>query len=109
MHYYESRAVKIPNIKKEVEVSMATKSKTKIVKSLDTGFHVADAGGNLIDSVFVSRIVENTDSIQGIDTCLVLQQHEVPVASEIVVRPVFHYCGYTIPAQNATLLIDMQL
>lgn len=107
--YYESRAVKIPNIKKEVEVSMATKSKTKIVKSLDTGFQVADTGGNLIDSVFVSRIVENTDSIQGIDTCLVLQQHEVPAASEIVVRPVFHYCGYTIPAQNATLLSDMQL
>lgn len=107
--YEESRAVKMPNNKKEVEVSMATKSKEKIVKSLDTGFQVTDTENNPIDSVFVGRIIENTDSIQGIDTCLVLQQSEIPAETEIVIRPIFHYDGYTIQADKATLMSDMQL
>ena len=52
--------------KDEAEVSAATKSKTPILKELQTGFEIANAQGNAVDSVFADTIRANTDSVQGV-------------------------------------------
>ena len=106
--YYATKGIKFGG-KDEAEVSAATKSKTPILKELQTGFEIADAQGNAVDSVFADTIRANTDSVQGVAATFALPAGAAQPEKELVLRPIFRYAGVTVRAANAAVMDDMQL
>ncbi len=103
-NFVQTRAVQnIAGAPQEVEV--ATKSDNEILTNVETGFQVADMNNTVVDSIFTDSIYAGQMKMQGVVDTLPLS---IP-AEEIKkmrVRPVFHYAGYTIPADFTSISSD---
>lgn len=103
--YENPRAVKQTPMAREV--STAAKVVKPIASKVETGFQLLNKNNEIIDSLFVKTIETstfNTDSIQTVDA-------EIPVPVEnkedsLLVRPVFHYRGHTIPFRTISIAQD---
>ncbi len=106
-HFFQTRAVQDITKEKE-EISVATKSDNIIPCTLETGFELVDENDNVLDSVFTAEIVAESAEVQGVsesfDLASIPQEH-----GELRVRPVFHYAGYTIPAEFANVISDANI
>ncbi len=106
-HFFQTRAVQ--DITKDKEgISVATKSDNIIPCTLETGFELVDENDNVLDSVFTAEIVADSAEVQGVsesfDLASIPKEH-----GELRVRPVFHYAGYTIPAEFANVICDANI
>ena len=103
--YVEPRATLSPS---KEEVSVAVKSDNEIAYEVETGFQVMNPEDVTapIDSVFVGEIeVKPEDVVQGVDTLISIPK-SVAEADSVVLRPVFHYAGFTIPHATFNALQD---
>ncbi len=87
------------------EVDMTTKTDNDILTNVEAGFQIVDANDNIVDSVFVDSIYAGRMEVQGLADTLALKTQTAEVKT-LRVRPVFHYAGYTVPAQFTSILSD---
>ena len=105
-NYTETRGTQMAT-KEAEEVSVATKSDGEIAHELETGFEILDEETQeVIDSTFVGIIEAETKEVVGIST-----EFELPAQTEkpLVVRPIFHYAGYTVSAAPAQIQKGLQI
>lgn len=104
-HFIEPRAIVAPSKKK---VSVAVKSDNEIAYPVESGFQIMDPKNVSIpiESVFVDVIdVEPEPVVQGIETSIDIPTN-IKEKDSVIIRPVFHYAGYTIPHKNFDALTD---
>lgn len=107
--FTQTRAVSVPE-KERQTVTMATKSGNNILQDVQTGFRIETEQGDVVDSIFVDTIASGTETVQGVSAEIDITGKVAPEARKtLVVRPVFHYAGYTVAARHATLMSDMML
>lgn len=99
--FFAARAVVAP---KKKDVTVAVKTKNEIAHKVDAGFELLknkptpEIEATPVDSVFVKDIeVKEENVVQGVDAEMDIPQ-SVNV-DNVVLRPVFHYAGYTIPSE----------
>ncbi len=105
-NYSETRGIQMTSQQVE-EVSVATKSDGEIAHEVETGFEILDEETQeAIDSTFVGIIEANTIEPVGIST-----EFEISSQTErpLVVRPIFHYAGYTVSAAPAHIQKGFQI
>lgn len=103
--FFDPRAVVAP---KKDNVSVAVKSKNEIAHKVETGFQIVESIENPIpiDSFFVKDIeVKPEGEVQGVAAEIVIPE-SVAESNSVVLRPVFHYAGYTIPHVTVTAMTD---
>lgn len=106
--FKESRAVRIDQPEKAF-LSVSTKTETPLVRDLESGFEIVNTSEEVIDSVFVEQpILANTIETQGMTAEIPLPEL-AQEEKELYMRPVFHYAGYTIRAQQSPVLNDSHL
>lgn len=103
--FFEPKAVATPA---KDEVTVAVKSKNEIAHEVETGFQIVESKENPIpvDSIFVKNIeVRPEEVVQGVATEMPVPE-SVAEKDSVVLRPVFHYAGYTIPHDLMTAATD---
>lgn len=102
-HFCTPRATTTP---KRKEVTVAVKSDNEIAHKVESGFELVTSKENPhpVDSIFVKDI-EARKGEQGVDAEFVLPP-SIANANDIMLRPVFHYAGYTIPHDVITAAQD---
>lgn len=89
-------------------VSASIKSKNEIAHEVETGFQILESKENPIpvDSIFVKDIEVKPDGdVQGVAAEMEIPK-SIASADSVVLRPVFHYAGYTIPHDMLTAMTD---
>lgn len=106
--FFAPRAVAAPQ---KDNVSVAVKSKNEIAHEVETGFQIVQSKQNPIpvDSIFVKDIEVNPEGeVQGVAAEMQIPKSLVN-ADSLVLRPVFHYAGYTIPHATMTAMTDSNI
>ena len=104
-----SRAVRVEQPQEKI-LSLSTKTETPLIRELEAGFEIVDAHEETIDSVFVEQpILANQNEPQGITAEIPFSAPESTESEEVYMRPVFHYAGHTIRAQQVPVLHDSHL
>lgn len=101
--FFAPRATTTP---KRQDVTVAVKSDNEIAHKVESGFELLKSKEDPqpVDSIFVKEI-EVKKEVQGIDTEFVLPP-SIANADSVVLRPVFHYAGFTIPHDVITAIQD---
>ena len=81
----------------KADVSISTTTETPIEYPVETGFQVIDVNQDMIvDSLFVGEIKSYIETVQGVVADVEIND-PIIAKDSLIVRPVFHYAGYTIP------------
>lgn len=101
--FFAPRATTTP---KRKDVTVAVKSDNEIAHKVESGFELLKSKEDPqpVDSIFVKEI-EVKKEVQGIDAEFVLPT-SIANADSVVLRPVFHYAGFTIPHDVITAIQD---
>lgn len=105
-NYQQTRSVQEPQ-QTVTKVSVATKSDNEIAYEVESGFEIVDINDKVVDSIFVDKIKAETKEVQGMTTTFELP--ETYKKEELKVRPIFHYAGYTIRAQETNVMKEVNL
>lgn len=106
--FFAPRAVAAP---KKDNVSVAVKSKNEIAHEVETGFQIVETHENPlpVDSIFVKDIkAMPKGEVQGVAAEMEIPKN-IANKDNIVLRPVFHYAGYTIPHATMTAMTDSNI
>lgn len=106
--FFNTRAVMSP-AKTERTVTTATKVNNEILQDVETGFELTDPSGQVIDSIYVAKVMSNTPSLQGISGKFLTDKYSVEKVREYSLRPVFHYANHTVRAQQVSVMSGMQI
>jgi hypothetical protein len=83
--------------KNQTEISISTSTKTDIEYPVEVGFDVVDPKLDLIvDSLFVGEIPSDNQTDYGVAADIEIN-NDIITKDTLIVRPIFHYAGYTIP------------
>ena len=104
-HYTETQSV-AQTMQRERGVSIATKVDNDILNTVHAGFEIIDEQGEVMDSVFVGNIRQQSREVQGLEGLIPLP-NDASDGQKLRARPVFHYAGFTVRAQDVSVLSDV--
>ena len=107
--FLSSKAVRPKNDRKDIiEVAVKTKPDSLIESKKEIGFEIADKSNVSIDSCYVNPIESESKEKLGYATEMDITSKDI-TSQEVVVRPVIHYAGYTLRADNIAFNNDMPI
>lgn len=95
-NFFALRAATSP---KKNKVSVSVKTKNEIAHEVEAGFQIVESEENPVpvDSIFAKFLEAKAEGgIQGVNAEMSIPK-SLNSANDVILRPVFHYAGYTIP------------
>lgn len=107
--FLSSKAVRLKTNKKDiVEVAVKFKPDSLIETQKEIGFEIADKSNVSIDSCYVKPIESQDKEKMCYATEMDITSKNI-ISKEVDIRPIIHYAGYTLKADNIAFNNDMPI